>query len=86
MLAFLGSNPVGAVLAFLIILTFIAFLALLMFAEVPQENIELVREMMIALIAALGAGYGYYLGSSDGSARKTELMKGSAPPEDNGVK
>jgi uncharacterized membrane protein len=79
-LAFLGSNPVGAVLAFMIVMTFIGFLVLLMFAKVPAENIELVREMMIALIAALGAGYGYYLGSSNGSARKTELMKSPEGP------
>lgn len=29
-----------------------------------------------AMIAAFAAAYGYWLGSSSGSSRKTELMKG----------
>jgi hypothetical protein len=72
----LGTNPVGAILAFAILFTFIAFLIVLMFVNIPTTNTDLVREMMIALIAAFGTGAGYYLGSSKGSSDKTNLISG----------
>lgn len=75
----LGNNPVGAILAFAILVTFILFLGILMFLSIPDANVELVREMMIALIAAFAAAYGYYLGSSDGSAKKTEMLNKTEP-------
>jgi hypothetical protein len=77
----LGANPVGAILAFAILVTFIAFLIVLMFVNIPTTNTDLVREMMIALIAAFGTGAGYYLGSSKGSSDKTNLMTPRVPSD-----
>ena len=71
---FLGNNPVGAILAFLILAAFVGFLFVLSFIAVEKANIDLIREMMIALIAAFAAAYGYFLGSSKGSGDKTDLL------------
>lgn len=71
---FFGNNPVGAVLAFFIGGMFCLLLVILVLVDLPGKNVDLIREMMIALIAAFAAAYGYFLGSSKGSGDKTDLL------------
>ena len=79
-----SSSPIawGAPIVSLIAtLGFFAAFAALVFAPVSQDAGR--AAMLNILIGALAAGYtgvlGYWLGSSAGSARKTELLQGSVP-------
>lgn len=72
------TGKVQALLACCITLGFFAVLWLLMTLE-GHGNM---RDALLIMVGALGAAFGaivnYYFGSSSGSARKDELMKGSA--------
>ncbi len=62
-------------LALIVIAGFFAILTTLLFSSnIPKDNLDLVKTMVIALISLVSAIIGYYFGSSDGSFRKTELM------------
>ena len=76
---FFGNNPVGALLSFFIGGMFLTLLLVLVLVDLPAKNVDLIREMMIALIAAFAAAYGYFLGSSKGSNDKTDLLSKTGP-------
>lgn len=77
-----ARNRVAAVLAVLVTIEFTAVFAFLAFGKVDAANKDFFNIALIALIGLIQTAFGYYLGSSVGSARKTELI-GTAPPEDS---
>lgn len=72
-----NKNRVAAVLAILAMVGFLAIFAALSFLPVPAGNKDFFNMGFVALIGQVGTAFGYYLGSSLGSAQKTELL---APP------
>jgi hypothetical protein len=66
-------------LALITVAGFFGIILALFFFAIPQGNTDLLKTFGIALISIVSAVAGYYFGSSEGSARKTELM---VPPAD----
>jgi hypothetical protein len=73
------QNDIKNLLALLTIVFFFAVAMIMFFIPIPAANIDLFKTFGIALITSAGIVIGYYFGSSDGSARKTELMN-QLPP------
>lgn len=67
-----NKNIVGGLLAVLIILCFMGVLGTLMFRVIPVENKDYFTMGLQALIGFAGLAFGFYLGSSYGSAVKTD--------------
>ncbi len=69
----MSNNPVGAVLAIIAMLGFMAVVLLLGFVrvEIPPANRDFFLMGFGALISFATSGVGYYVGSSKGSADKT---------------
>lgn len=61
------------VTAVLALMVFTLLLGLL-FTEVPDGNKEILYLLAGAIIGAFGTAVSYWLGSSEGSAKKTALM------------
>jgi hypothetical protein len=61
---------------------FLAVLALLAFWAIPEINRDFFNIGLGALIGYAGAAIQFYLGSSSGSAEKTQIMSGAKPPEE----
>lgn len=61
-------------------LGFLAVFAFLALGTVPVENRDFFNMALVALIGLVGTAFGYYLGSSDGSARKNDLLASAAAP------
>jgi len=78
---------VAAVLAILAMVGFLMVFAALSFCAVPAANKDFLNMGFIALIGQVGTAFGYYLGSSLGSAHKNDLLAQSTvlpaplPPE-----
>lgn len=68
---------ITATLAILAMLGFLAVMAVLVTHEIPISNRDFFNTGLIALVGFVSTAFGYYLGSSFGSARKTNLL---APP------
>lgn len=74
---------VAAILSITALLSVIAAVGVLMFYNVPPDNKDLVNIGIMALVGYTGTAFGFYLGSSMGSARKNEIMAGTIEaPED----
>jgi hypothetical protein len=73
-------SDVKRLLALLTLAGFLGIILGLFFVSIPDKNLDLAKTMVIALIAIVSTIGGYYFGSSDGSARKTELLSPSSPP------
>lgn len=69
-----NKNAVAASLAILAMLGFLVMFAVLGFMPVPAANKDFFNMGFIALIGFVGTAFGYYLGSSLGSAQKNELL------------
>lgn len=61
-------------LAVAAMLGFLAAFAGITFRQIPTQNRDFFNMALVALIGFVGTAFGYYLGSSQGSARKTELQ------------
>lgn len=59
---------------------FLLVVLFLFFVPVPTANKDFFQTALIALVGAMCAGTGYYLGSSDGSAMKNETIVASLKP------
>lgn len=78
-----NKNTVAAILAVMAMVGFLTIFAILGFGKVPPENKDFFNMGFIALIGFVGTAFGYYLGSSVGSAQKNELLAqavASVPP------
>lgn len=67
-------------LALVTVVFFFAVILLLFFVQIPSANLDMFKTFGVTLIAIASGVAGYYFGSSDGSARKTELL--GLPPDD----
>lgn len=65
---------IKSILALITLVFFFCCIVLLFFTSVPKDNLDLLKTFGLSLISALSFVIGYYFGSSDGSARKTELL------------
>jgi hypothetical protein len=76
----MGKNPVGAVLAILSLAGFMAMTMLLMFGQaiIPEANRDFFNMGYGAMISFATLAIGYYIGSSKGSADKTEATNAAA--------
>ncbi|MDA8428921.1 MAG: hypothetical protein M0T70_06660 [Geobacteraceae bacterium] len=72
-------QDVKKMLAMVTVGFFFAVILILFFVQIPQANLDLLKIVVMALLSGASMVLGYYFGSSDGSARKTELI-GVTPP------
>jgi len=70
----MDKNRVAAILAISVLFGFLAVFVFLAFGEVKVANKDYFNMSLVALIGFVGTGFGYYLGSSIGSARKNEII------------
>lgn len=75
-----NKNTVAAVLAIMAMATFIAAFFMLAWLPVPEGNKPFLNQSLIALIGLVGTAFGFYLGSSYGSAQKNGLIEKVASP------
>jgi hypothetical protein len=76
----MSKNPVGAILAVVSMVGFMAVVILLGFIQVkiPDENRDFFNMGFGAMISFATMGVQYYIGSSKGSADKTEATNAAA--------
>lgn len=67
------------ILSLAVILFFFLVILVLFCVQVPPENLDLLKILLMSLLSGASMILGYYFGSSDGSARKTELL--TPPPQ-----
>jgi hypothetical protein len=81
------QNPVGAVLAIISLLGFMATVILLGFVriDIPQANRDFFNMGFGAMISFATMGMGYFIGSSKGSADKTEAAAVSSAQKDQTI-
>jgi hypothetical protein len=69
------------ILAAVIIGGFFVLMGFIVKHEIPPANKDLANQMFGALILALGMVISYFFGSNKDSAKKTEMLYKSRPPE-----
>jgi len=69
-----NKNRIAASLALMAMAGFLAMFGGLCFVQIPVQNKDFFNMGFIALIGFVGTAFGYYLGSSLGSAHKNELL------------
>lgn len=72
-----GNNrkrTMAAVLAGAATFAFLLVIVLLFFVPVPEANKDFFQTTLIALVGIIGTSFGYYLGTSDSSARKDDYQ------------
>jgi hypothetical protein len=76
----MSQNPVGAILSILSLAGFMAMTMLLMFGQavIPEANKDFFNMGYGAQISFATLAIGYYIGSSKGSADKTEATNAAA--------
>lgn len=67
-----------AALALLVTISLGVCLYLLFCVEMPNTSRDIILVIIGALVATFKDVFGYYFGSSEGSTRKTEIMRGQA--------
>ena len=78
----MSKVTVGGIIALLSVLGLLAMATALLFITVPSANEKYFYIVAMALVSNVGTAFGYYLGSSKGSADKNELLSkinGEAP-------
>jgi hypothetical protein len=79
-----SKNPVGAVLAIIALVGFMATVLLLGFVQIdiPQANRDFFNMGFGAMISFATMGMGYFIGSSKGSADKSDESAASSAQKD----
>ncbi len=75
-----NKNWIGGVLAIAAMLGFLSLAVLVAVRQIPVDNKDLFNMCLIAIIGLCTTAFGYYLGSSQGSARKTEISAQAPAP------
>lgn len=75
-----SKNRVAATLAIMAMLGFLVAFFTLGWVQVPPGNKDFLNQALIALIGMVGTAFGYYLGSSVGSAQKNEILAQTMTP------
>lgn len=75
-----NKNLVGAVLACCLVIGFMAVIVVLFFVAIPTENENLLNQLVIALVTLAGVAVNYFLGSSKGSADKSDQLAVKSAP------
>lgn len=70
-----AKNVFQYVLGGLIVIGFFVLMSMLVYAQVPDQNKDLLNLVVGALIGSFATVVGYFYGSSLGSADKNELFK-----------
>jgi hypothetical protein len=69
-----NKNQIAAILAIMATILFSLVIGFLCFQPVPAANKDFFNTALIALIGLAGTSFGFYLGSSYGSAAKNGLI------------
>jgi len=82
-----SKNPVGAVLAIIALVGFMATVLLLGFVQIdiPQANRDFFNMGFGAMISFATMGMGYFIGSSKGSADKSDESAASSAQKDSTI-
>jgi len=78
------KNLTQSFLAIIAMLGFLAVTAFLLLTPVPEGNRDLFNICLIALVGFVSTAIGYFLGSSQGSARKTDIIAAAPAVGDGG--
>jgi len=70
-----SKNLVAAVISVVALFGFLAAMVVMLFIEIPSANENLFNMSLMALVAIVNQGVGFYLGSSVGSGKKDEAIK-----------
>jgi len=68
------KNIIQSFLAITSVIGFLVVMGFLFTTPVPTDNKDFFNICLIALVGFVGTAFGYFLGSSQGSARKTEII------------
>lgn len=72
---------IAAVISVSSLLGFMGVMVVLLFIKIPPENENLFNMSLMALVAMVNQGVGYFLGSSVSSAKKDDAIANlTAPP------
>ncbi|MDA8137998.1 MAG: hypothetical protein M0036_05020 [Desulfobacteraceae bacterium] len=76
------KNWIGGFLSITAMIGFLSLAGFVAIREIPVSNKDFFNMCLVAIIGFCGTAFGYYLGSSTSSARKTELsaMAAAQPP------
>lgn len=75
-----SKNTIAATLAILALIGFLVVFAFLALNDIPAANKDYFNTALIALIGFVGTGIGYFLGSSNSSAQKNDILAQVAAP------
>lgn len=70
------------ILSTIIVVGFFLFMGILIFVPMKVENKEMLNQVVGALIFAFSAVVGFWIGSSRGSQKKTDLLSKAQPIDD----
>ncbi len=76
-----NRNNIAAVLAIMAMTGFLSVIAFLGLGTVPTVNKDFFNTALIALISCVSTAFGYYLGSSLGSAQKNDIIAQAVTPD-----
>lgn len=77
---------VGATLAGMALFGLLGTISALFFIKIPPENKDFLNIAIMTLVSCVSTGFGYFLGSSLGSAKKDELLlKNGKSEEPNNI-
>lgn len=73
-------GDVKKMLALITVCFFFAVILVLFFVQIPAANLDLLKIVVMALLSGASMVLGYYFGSSEGSAKKNEILDRVANP------
>ena len=71
----MNKNIVAGAISICSLLGFMAVMVVLLFVDIPPANENLFNMSLMALVAIVNQGVGFYVGSSVGSAKKDEVIQ-----------